>query len=121
MDKYVLLYVDDRGVRHIVEVPVEDRVEFIGISRYTEFDNAARTKDSKTTNVLQNGSYPIIKHDIFNDVYGKVLTVCDAAFPSGDQKDAFKSLIKNTLSDWYEKQVGYTATMTDQLVDLENK
>lgn len=117
MDKYVVLYMGSDGVRHIAEIPkLTDRVELIGITRYTKFDEGSRP--AKAREYEQNGSYPVIPGDIFNSLYGKVLTVVDAAFPAGDQKDAFKTLIKNELTGWYSKQTDYAAMMTQQLVDL---
>lgn len=117
MDKYQVLYMDDKSVRHIVELPnITDRIELIGITRYTDFQPEAQVRGQ--TYPAMNGAYPALTSGMFNEVYGKLLTVCDASFTDSIQREAFKSLIKGTMSDWYDKNVSYTAKMTEQLVKL---
>jgi len=48
-----------------------------------------------------------------------VLTLVDATFQEGSQKDAFKSLIKNEMSGWYDKSTNYTLKMTEQAYKYE--
>lgn len=111
MDKYQVLYMDSKGVRHLIELPeISDRIEVIGVTRFTDFDAAAMSNDGWD----MNGSYPVISGETFNDVFGKVLTIVDASFQDGSQKDAFKSLVKSTMSEWYNKNVDYVSKMTAQ-------
>lgn len=108
MDKYKLLYQNSKGVRKVADLDISDRIQVIGVTRYTHFETP------QTADWDMNGNYPIIDDDMFKDVFGKVLTIIDASFVDGNQKEAFKSLVKSTMSDWYNKNVNYVAKMTEQ-------
>ena len=113
---YILLMKDD--IRHLVEIPVKGRIEAIGFTRYS---NLFHVSGKEGTELVHNGSYPVISADVFNELYGKILTLIDAAFPEGGQKEAFKTLARNELSGWYDKNVSYTIKMTEQLHEKEVK
>ena len=105
---YLLVTKDD--VRKLVEIPVEGRIEAIGFTRYSVLLHSS----SEDGELEPNGTYPVISHEVFNELYGKVLTLVDATFPEGSQKEAFKSLVKNEMSGWYDKSTNYTFKMTEQ-------
>lgn len=105
---YLLITKDD--VRQLVEIPVQGRIEAIGFTRYSVLLSGSGG-DSEPE---PNGTYPVISHEVFNELYGKILTLVDATFPEGSQKEAFKSLVKNEMSGWYDKSTNYTFKMTEQ-------
>lgn len=109
-DKNYLL-ISQNDVRKLVEIPVEGRIEAIGFTRYSVLLGSS---DQKEWPHEPNGTYPIISHEVFNELYGKVLTLVDATFQEGAQKDAFKTLIKNEISSWYDKSTRYTLKMTEE-------
>lgn len=108
MDSLYLLFQNDKDVRELVEIPLKDRVKLIGVSRYTDFD--------KGTKPEFNGAYPFLQDSNFNALYGKMLQLCDAMIGDATQREAFKSLVKENLSEWYSKETGYTFKMTEQIV-----
>lgn len=112
MDRNYVLYQDDKGVRNIVKLPVDERISVIGFSRYSVLLHGSEGDGDHEL----NGAYPIIKDEHFNDLFGKVLTVVDASFLEGAQKEAFKTLIKGSISEWYAKHCDYNLKMTDKLV-----
>lgn len=109
-DENYLLINDEKGVRQLVKLPVEGRIDAIGFTRYSTLRHSA-TEDGEPE---PNGTYPVISSEVFNELYGKVLTLVDATFQEGSQKEAFKSLIKNEMSGWYDKNTNYTLKMTEQ-------
>jgi len=109
---YLLITKDD--VRQLVELPVKGRIEAIGFTRYATLMGRAVDGVVHESDQEPNGTYPIISHEVFNELYGKVLTLVDATFQEGSQKEAFKSLIKNEMSGWYDKSTNYTLKMTEQ-------
>jgi len=111
---YILITKDD--VRKLVEIPVKGRIEAIGFTRYTEFSSIGRSDKE----LVANGTYPVISSEMFNELYGKVLTVVDATFADGSQKEAFKTLLKNELSGWYDKNTSYAFKMTEQAYSHRN-
>lgn len=111
---YILIVKDD--VRKLVEIPVKGRIEAIGFTRYSEI----HFEESGHEDFVPNGTYPVISSEMFNELYGKVLTVVDATFIDGLQKDAFKTLLKNELSGWYDKNTGYAYKMTEQAYKHRN-
>jgi len=113
-EKYMVLYSDDRGVRHIVQLPanmVHPPKKFIGISFMSETNVKGKFDVVDTI--------PVIDTDIFNDLYGKLLTLCDAMIADPTQREAFKSIVKDTASSWHSKNSGYAYKMTKQLTDLK--
>jgi len=97
MDKnYVLITKDD--VRKLVELPVYGRIEVIGFTRYSSLNGRPVDGITHESDPEPNGTYPVISYDVFKDLYGRVLTLVDATFQEGSQKEAFKSLIKNEMS-----------------------
>ena len=115
MDKYVLLFQNDQSVRELVEVPIKGRVQLIGVTRYTDFDRPEQLPAGRTNPYELNGTYPIIAAEQFNKLYGKVMQLCDAMLAEPTQREAFKSLMKENLSGWYDKETGYVYKMTEQL------
>lgn len=107
MHKYKVLYVDGNDVRHLAEVELKDAMTPIGIQRYTDFDIARGFE--------ANGTYPVLLDKSFNEIYGNLLTLCDATFTDKDQREAFKDMVKGMLSKWYDKNMSYTLKMSDQL------
>lgn len=105
-------------VRKLVKLPIKGRIEAIGFTRYSEPLLAG--SDSTVYPQEPNGTYPVISYDLFNELYGRVLTVVDATFQEGNQKEAFKSLLKNEMSGWYDKSTTYALNMTKQAYNLEN-
>ena len=112
-DKNYLLITKD-SVRELVEIPVRGRIEAIGFTRYTSLIGRVADGVTHDPDPEPNGTYPVISHEVFNELYGKVLTLVDATFQDGSQKEAFKSLIKNEMSGWYDKSTNYTLKMTTQ-------
>jgi len=108
MDSLYLLFQNDKDVRELVEIPLKDRVKLIGVSRYTDFDNGDKP--------AFNGAYPFLQDSNFGAIFGKLMQLCDATFSDPQQREAFKSLVKENLSEWYNKETGYTFKMTEQLV-----
>lgn len=112
MDKLYLLFQNDKSVRELVEIPIgNNRVQLIGVSRYTDFESAGAVRGPEF-----NGAYPLLQDGNFNALYGKMMQLCDAMIGDAEQRTAFKSLVKESLSDWYGKETGYTFKMTEQLV-----
>jgi len=107
MHTYKVLYQDGSSVRRLKEVDLPDAFDIIGIQKYTDFDKARGAEP--------NGSYPVIDNENFSELYGKMLTLCDATFTDATQREAFKDMVKNTLSGWYGKNVDYTFKMAEQL------
>jgi len=106
-DKNYILIRNEEDVRKLVELPVQGRIEVIGFTRYSQlFGNQS--------DFVSHGTYPVISNDVFNELFGKVLTLVDAAFEDGQRKEAFKSLIKAEMSGWYSKNTNYTHKMTEQ-------
>jgi len=109
---YLLITQDD--VRKLVELPVQGRIEVIGYTRYSTLGGKLGGVETHEFDQEPNGTYPIINFDVFNELYGRVLTLVDATFQEGSQKEAFKSLMKNEMSGWYDKSTNYTLKMTTQ-------
>lgn len=107
MHEYKVLYEDGNNVRRLVKVELPDAFRLIGVQKYTDFDKAQGAEP--------NGSYPVIDNDNFSELYGKLLTLCDATFTDATQREASKDMVKSTLSSWYGKNVDYTYKMSDQL------
>lgn len=118
MDKLYLLVKNDRDVRELVEIPLRDRVQLIGVSRYTDFDESLPDDAAGRRGYQFNGAYPFLHDGNFNALYGKMMQLCDAMIGDAEQRTAFKSLVKENLSDWYGKETGYTFKMSEQLVKL---
>ena len=116
-DTNYIIYRDGKGVRHLEKLSTRERIEVIGFQRYSTL-----LADSEKTYYQQdpNGSYPVISYDVFKDLYGKVLTVIDASFDEGERREAIKTLLKSSMSEWYDKNTGYTLKMTSQLVKLKD-
>lgn len=114
MDKYYLLFQNDKDVRELVEIPIKDRVKLIGVTRYTDFDQPAARHEK--AGYLPNGAYPLLQDAQFSALFGKMMQLCDAMIGDATQREAFKSLVKENLSEWYNKETGYTFKMTEQLV-----
>lgn len=111
----MLLFQNEDSVRELVEVPIKGRVQLIGVTRYTDFDAPERLPAGRKTPFELNGTYPIIEAEQFNKLYGKVMQLCDAMLSEPTQREAFKSLMKENLSEWYSKETGYVYKMTEQL------
>ena len=109
---YLLITVDD--VRKLVEIPQDGRIEVIGFTRYSTLGGGVQDGNQYETRPEPNGTYPVISYPVFKEIYGKLLTIVDAAFQEGSQKEAFKSLVKNEMSNWYDKNTNYTLKMTQQ-------
>lgn len=107
MHTYKVLYQDGNSVRRLKEVELPDAYHLIGVQKYTDFDKARGAEP--------NGSYPVIDNENFSELYGKMLTLCDATFTDPTQREAFKDMVKSTLSGWYGKNVDYTFKMAEQL------
>ncbi len=117
MDKLYLLFKnDDKDVREVVEIPLKDRVQLIGVSRYTDFDESLAEGAAGRRGYQFNGAYPLLHDGNFNALYGKTMQLCDAMIGDAEQRTAFKSLMKEALSDWYGKETGYTFKMSEQLI-----
>ncbi len=108
MHSIKLLYVDGNDVRRTIDIEAPDLIKPIGLQRYTDFENVANTGPEP------NGTYPVLDDKTFNELYGKALTLVDASFAEATQRDAFKNVLKGILSEWFDKQVGYTFRMTEQ-------
>jgi len=119
MDKYYLLFQNDKSVRELVEIPLKDRVQLIGVSRYTDFDESLPDDAAGRRGHQFNGAYPLLHDGNFNALYGKMMQLCDAMISDTEQRGAFKSLVKENLSDWYGKETGYTFKMTEQLAKIK--
>lgn len=102
-----LLYVDGNSVTHLVNIDAKDIVDIVGVQRYTDFDN--------NKGLLPNGSYPCLNDKSFNELYGKLLTLVDATFTDVVQREAHKNIVRSTLSEWYDKQVGFTFKSAEKL------
>ena len=107
MHRAKLLYINAKDARQLVDVNLDDGIKPIGIQRYTDFE--------ANKHLEANGTYPCLTSDTFDELYGKVLTQVDASFTDATQREAFKSVMRNTLSDWYTKQLDYTFNMAAQL------
>lgn len=118
MDKLYLLFQNDKSVREVVEIPLRDRVQLIGVSRYTDFDEGLPDGAPGRRGYQFNGAYPLLHDGNFNALYGKMMQLCDAMIGDQEQRTAFKSLVKENLSDWYGKETGYTFKMSEKLVNL---
>jgi hypothetical protein len=116
MDKLYLLFKNDKDVREVVEIPLADRVQLIGVSRYTDFDESLPEGAPGRRGYQFNGAYPLLHDGNFNALYGKTMQLCDAMIGDPEQRQAFKSLMKESLSEWYGKETGYTFKMTEQIV-----
>ncbi len=117
MDKLYLLFKNDKDVREVVEIPVRDRVQLIGVSRYTDFDQSMPDGAPGIRGYQFNGAYPLLHDGNFNALYGKTMQLCDAMIGDPEQRAAFKSLMKESLSEWYGKETGYTFKMSEQIVN----
>lgn len=117
MHTFKVLYEDGKNIRRLVEVELPDAFQVIGIQKYTDFEKA-NGEDEKE---LPNGTYPVISGTDFDRIYGRLLTLCDAAFTNDKQREAFKDMLKTTLSDWHRRQVDYTFTMAEQLNKLKKQ
>jgi hypothetical protein len=53
---------------------------------------------------MPSGTFPIIYWDGVRDLEGKMLTICDAVLSDKTQLESVKSLVRNTLHDWYANQ-----------------
>lgn len=113
MHTYKVLYQDGKSIRRLVEVELPDAHQIIGVQRYTDFEEGKGGKENP------NGTYPVILSDDFNSIYGKLLTLCDAAFTDNTQREAFKDMVKNNLSDWYNKNVDYVFAMSEQINNIK--
>lgn len=49
--------------------------------------------------------YPALHHEQFANLEGRILTVIDAAFPVGDQREAIKKLVKDSTRSWFNKMI----------------
>lgn len=112
-ENYVLIQ-NNKDVRQLVKIPVKGRIEVIGFTRFSSLGGGHDGTKAYVSEPEPNGTYPIISSKVFDELYGKVLTLVDATFPEGSQKEAFKSLIKNEMSGWYDKSTNYTLKMTEQ-------
>lgn len=116
MHKYRIVYLDENDVRHKQEIEIKDAKHIkggiIGIQRYTKFDAG------KVGGWEQNGTFPILTTETFDNLYGKLLTICDASFSEDKQREAFKSLIKDATSSWFRKNIEYTFKTSEQF-DVE--
>ncbi len=54
--------------------------------------------------VMPSATFPIIYWDDVRNLEGKLLTICDAVFSDKTQLESVKSLIRNTVHDWYNSQ-----------------
>lgn len=123
-DKFFMLYADeDTGVRHLAEVKVESDKSIkkpIGIQIYRNYKGSSLPREiGQDSDYLANGSYPVLSQETFNPLYGKMMQICDAMISEKEQRDAFKGLVKEELSNWYDKNVGYTLKMSEQLNKLK--
>ena len=114
-DTNYVLFQDEKGVRHIEKLKTDKRIEVIGFQRYSTL---LGDSDNTEYPLEPNGSYPVISYEVFKDLFGKILTVIDATFDEGERKEAVKSLLKTSMSEWYDKNTGYTLKMSKSLVDL---
>ena len=105
-DKNYILIRNEQDVRQLVELPVQGRIEAIGFTRYSVLFGSDKPES--------NGTYPVISNEVFNELFGKVLTLVDATFEDGQRKEAFKSLIKAEMSGWYSKNTDYARKVTDK-------
>lgn len=55
-----------------------------------------------------NGIYPIMLGDRFSHLEGKLLTLADMTFTNKEQREAFKSVTRQTLWDFFEADVSMT-------------
>lgn len=114
-DTNYILFQDEKGVRHIEKLNTVERIEVIGFQRYSTLLGGT---DSTEYPQEPNGSFPVISYDVFKDLFGKILTIVDATFDDGERKEAVKSLLKTSMSEWYDKNTGYTLKMSSALVKL---
>ena len=123
-DKFFMLYADeDTGVRHLAEVKVESDKSIkkpIGVQVYRNYKGRSLPREiGQDSDYLANGSYKVLSRDIFNPLYGKMMQICDAMISEKEQRDAFKGLVKEELSNWYDKNGGYILKMSEQLNKLK--
>src|SRR3990167_957348 len=62
------------------------------------------------TNDMQFGGrniayYPALHHEQFSNLEGRVLTVLDAAFPEGTQREAIKKLLRDNMRSWFNSNI----------------
>lgn len=119
MDKNYILYTNSKDQRRLAEIHSDlanGKVnQVIGYARYSVMLHGLHD-DGDDGMPEMNGIYPIISGDMFNELYGKVLTLIDLAFPEGSQREAFKSVTRNELSNWYDKHVDYTRKMVEHAI-----
>ena len=121
MDRLYLLFKNDKDVRELVKIPLKDRVQLIGVSRYTDFDDSLPDDAAGRRGYQFNGAYPLLHDGNFNALYGKMMQLCDAMIGDAEQRTAFKSLVKENLSEWYGKETGYVYKSSESLVKTSNQ
>lgn len=73
---------------------------------YDENDpTAPDTKVAGQENLGLNGTYPALLSGEHRMLEGKLLTLCDMTFTNKEQREAFKSVIRETLWNSFSKQV----------------
>lgn len=66
-----------------------------------DFDEEISENEGHSQSLGLNGSYPIVHTDQLSHLEGKLLTLCDATFTNKDQREAFKSVIREILWGQY--------------------
>ena len=114
-DVNVILYTNSKDQRRLgtldTDLAGDNRInQVIGYGRFSVLAHGSIGDGEAEL----NGVYPVISAEMFNELYGKMLTLVDVAFPEGTQKEAFKALSKSEMSNWYNKHVDYTKKMITQ-------
>jgi hypothetical protein len=52
-----------------------------------------------------SGTYPAINAESFSKLEGKLLTLCDATFTNKEQRESFKSIVKDNLWTMYSQEI----------------
>lgn len=64
--------------------------------------------------IMPSALYPILYWDDIRNLEGKLLTICDAVFTDKTQLESIKSLVRNSLHDWYNSQFGQLKQVADK-------
>lgn len=76
-----------------------------------------------------NGTYPAMLDSPFSNMEGKLLTLCDATFTNKEQREAFKSVVRETIWNMFNNEIAITEAsfhksdpnwMIREYVDLDN-
>jgi hypothetical protein len=70
-----------------------------------EIDEKEADSDSVPGGTGLNGSYPVMIGDRYSNLEGKLLTLADMTFTNKEQREAFKSVTRQTLWDFFSLEV----------------